>query len=49
MDVLKNEMVDGWQEMKDDEKVAWVLVWDCRNGNVRRVLQVMWERRLNGA
>ena len=38
--------MEGWQEMKDDEKVARVLDGACRNGRVRKVLDIcmMWER-----
>ena len=42
---LMNDVVEGWQEMKEDKKVVLVLTSEaCRNGSVRRALQIMWER-----
>ena len=38
MERRMNEMVEGWKEIKDDERVAWFLDGACRNGSVRREL-----------
>ena len=37
-----NEIVVGWESIKDDEKVMWVLEEACRDGGVRKALQRMW-------
>lgn len=38
MERQMNEMVEGWKEIKDDERVAWLLDGACRDGSVERSL-----------
>ena len=42
---LINEIVVGWESMKDDERVIWVLEEACKDGRVRKALQRMWQKR----
>ena len=42
---LMNEIVVGWESMKDDERVIWVLEEACRDGGVWKALQSMWQKR----
>ena len=42
---LMNEIVVGWESMKDDKRVIWVLEEACRDGRVRKALQRMWQKR----
>ena len=42
---LMNEIVVGWESMKDDERVIWVLEEACRGGGVWQTLQRMWWKR----
>ena len=42
---LMNEIVVGWESMKDDERVIWVLEEACRDGRVQKALQRMWQKR----
>ena len=42
---LMNEIVVGWESMKDDERVIGVLEEACRDGRVQKALQRMWRKR----
>ena len=42
---LMNEIVVGWESMKDDDRVIWVLEEACKDGRVRKALQRMWQKR----
>ena len=37
-----NEVVEGWQEIEDSEKMIWVVGKVCENGGVRRTIERMW-------
>ena len=42
---LMNEIVVGWESMKDDERVIRVLEEACKDERVRKALQRMWPKR----
>ena len=42
---VMNEVVEGWQEVEDSEKVVWVVGKACANGGVRRAIERMWRRQ----
>ena len=42
---VMNEVVEGWQEMEDSEKVVWVVGKVCANGGVGRAIEGMWKRQ----
>ena len=42
---LMNEIVVGWESMKDDERVVWVLEEACKYGRVWKALQRMCQKR----
>ena len=42
---VMNEVVEGWQEMDDSEKVVWVVGKACANCGVRKAIERMWRRQ----
>ena len=38
-----NEVVEGWQEMEDKEKVVWVVDKACEGGGVRKAVERLWK------
>ena len=42
---LMNKIVVGWESMKDDVRVIWVLKEACRDRGVQKALQRMWRKR----